>query len=110
MYRVKNCKSCIKIFDYAEEIDNFLIVMERPEQCVDMWDYINNNGAFNEKKAKKYFKQIIECVLELKSNNILHRDIKDENILMDLINEEIKIIDFGASTHHTTQDLYDFQG
>ena len=84
--------------------------MERPEHCVDMWEYINNNGAFNEKKAKKYFKQIIEGVLELKSNNILHRDIKDENILIDLINDEIKIIDFGASTNYTTLDLYDFHG
>lgn len=110
MLKVKNCKKSIQIIDYAEQKDYFMIVMERPLNCVDFWDYINDNGPLNEITAKKYFKQIVEGVIELKSNGVLHRDIKDENILVDLINDEIKIIDFGASTHYTNQDLYDFHG
>jgi serine/threonine protein kinase len=110
MLKVRNCKKSIQIIDYAEQKDYFMIVMERPLDCVDFWDYINDNGPLDEIKAKKYFKQIVEGVIELKSNGVLHRDIKDENILVDLINDEIKIIDFGASTHYTNQDLYDFNG
>jgi serine/threonine protein kinase len=110
MLKVKNCKKSIQIIDFKEENDFFMIIMERPLNCVDFWDYINDNGPLNEIKAKKYFKQIVEGVIELKSNGVLHRDIKDENILVDLVNDEIKIIDFGASTHYTNQDLYDFHG
>ena len=110
MLKLRKCKKSIQIIDYAEQKDYFMIVMERPLNCVDFWDYINDNGPLNEVKAKKYFKQIVEGVIELKSNGVLHRDIKDENILVDLINDEIKIIDFGASTHYTNQDLYDFHG
>ena len=110
MVKVKNCKNCIKIIDYAEHKDYFMIVMERPEKCIDFWDYINDNGPLDEIIAKKYFKKIVEGVMELKSNGVLHRDIKDENLLVDLINDEIKIIDFGASTYYTNQDLLDFHG
>lgn len=111
MYKVKKCKNCIKIIDYKEENDDFLIVMERPKHCVDMWDHIYEHGPFNETKAKKYFMQILEGVLDLKSNNVIHRDIKDENILVDSVNDEIKIIDFGGSAFYKNEeDLYDFHG
>ncbi len=84
--------------------------MERPSKCIDLWDYIDNNGPINEKLAKIFFKQIITSVLEMKSNGVLHRDIKDENILVDLNTLELKLIDFGADAHYTQEPLDTFHG
>ena len=110
MYRVFNCKNCIKIVEYIEERDCFLIIMERPEDSVDLWDYINDHGTLNESITRKIFKQILDSILDMKLNGVLHRDIKDENVLVDLKNETIKIIDFGCGTYCTNEDLHDFHG
>jgi protein-serine/threonine kinase len=84
--------------------------MELPDDSIDLWDYISNCGRINEVKAKIMFKQILEAILEMKENGILHFDIKDENILVDIKNEKIKIIDFGAGEYYKTDDFNDYQG
>lgn len=110
MYKVIDCKGCIKIIDYIERNDRYMIIMERPENCIDLWDFIYNKGPLNQQLAKLFFKKIVSTVLEMKSNGVLHRDIKDENILVDLTTFELKLIDFGAGTHYTETELTDFQG
>lgn len=110
MYRVSECPGCIKILDYIERHDRYMIVMERPEKVIDLWDFINNRGPLNEQLAKVFLKKIIMTVLEMKANGVIHRDIKDENILVDLNTLELKLIDFGAGTHYTNEYLTDFQG
>lgn len=110
MHRVKDCTGCIKILDYIEKSDRYLIIMERPKRCIDLWDYINNNGPLDERLAKLFFRQVCNTVLEMRANGVLHCDIKDENILVDLDTFELKLIDFGAGTHHTQNILKEFQG
>lgn len=110
MYQVRGCPGCIKILDYIERQDHFLIFMERPQKTVDLWDYIDKNGPLNENLAKLFFTQIVNTVLDMKKHEVLHRDIKDENILVDLNTLELKLIDFGAGTFYTNEDLVDFQG
>ena len=48
-----------------------------------------------ENTSKKIFKQIIKTLKFIHSKNIVHRDIKPHNILLDL-NSNIKICDFGV--------------
>ena len=49
-----------------------------------------------EDECKYIFKQIVEGIVYLHSKNIIHRDIKLENLLLDEI-KTLKIIDFGFS-------------
>lgn len=67
-------------------------------------DLISNKGALSERKAKKYFKQILSAVNYLHDNSIVHRDLKIENILVDK-NDNIKIIDFGLSNFYDKKEL-----
>jgi serine/threonine protein kinase len=110
MYRANACHGCIKIIDYIECNDRYLIIMERPTRCIDLWDFINNRGPLNEHTARIFFKQIVNTVLNMKLNGVLHRDIKDENILVDESTYELKLIDFGAGTYYTDESLNEFQG
>ena len=52
--------------------------------------------CLEENEAKHLFRQTVEGVAYLHSQNIAHRDIKLENILLDE-KQSIKLIDFGFS-------------
>lgn len=48
-------------------------------------------------KFPKYFKQILEGVKQCHDHDLIHRDIKLENILYDIKTDTMKIADFGLS-------------
>jgi serine/threonine protein kinase len=112
MLRVSHVKNCIKIFDYVEQTHCFIIVMERLEAYKDLFDFITEKGSLNENSVREYFKQIVKTIIEIYNLGVLHRDIKDENILIDLKTGQLKLIDFGAGTFFTNKNsiFTDFQG
>ena len=95
LHRVHH-KYIIKMLDYFEEPDHFYIVMERPEKYIELFDYITQKGVVSERSSRYLFRQIVEAVHYCLSKGVVHRDVKDENILIDLKNNHIKLIDFGA--------------
>jgi serine/threonine protein kinase len=113
MLRVSNVKNCIKILDYMEQRNCFVIVMERIETCKDLFDYITECGdKLDEIRVKSYFRQIVQTVCDCYKLGVFHRDIKDENILIDMNSSQLKLIDFGAGTFFTNKNCLftDFQG
>ena len=85
------------MLDYFEDDFNFYIIMEKPEQCVDLYDFIVDNVTLAESVARGIFTQLLEAVEYCFSKDLVHRDIKSENVLLDLKNKEVKLIDFGCS-------------
>ena len=59
-------------------------------------DLISRNGALSEKEANRYCRQILEGLVYLHNKNIIHRDIKGANILLDRY-MNCKLADFGGS-------------
>ena len=88
-----NNKNIIKILDYFEDGNYIFIVMEYINGG-DLYTFIRKRIKLEEKMAKFIFKQIISTIDYYHGFNIVHRDIKLENILLDL-NHGIKICDFG---------------
>merc|ERR1712227_83780 len=109
MQQVQNVPGVIKILDWFEMPESFFIVMERC-RGQDLFDYISENGALKENQARILFKQLLNTVLMCHNNGVLHRDIKDENILIDASNNQIKLIDFGSGTYLHDGLYNDFEG
>ncbi|KAF9426414.1 hypothetical protein BGZ76_002780 [Entomortierella beljakovae] len=70
-------------------------LLVRRTSC-DLFECIEHHSKFSESQARMIFKQIVECVHYLNSRGICHRDIKDENIVIDG-DFVVKLIDFGSA-------------
>lgn len=64
----------------------------------DMLTYIQSiNGPVGERDCKPWMRQILSAVAYLHRMNIIHRDLKLENLLIETSTRTIKLCDFGFS-------------
>nr|XP_047135501.1 testis-specific serine/threonine-protein kinase 3-like [Hydra vulgaris] len=70
----------------------------------DLLEYIKKHKIMSESVAKVFFSQVLDAILYLHSKNILHRDLKCENIL---IGDKLKplLADFGFAKYVKNNDL-----
>uniref|UniRef100_A0A8B9N735 non-specific serine/threonine protein kinase n=1 Tax=Accipiter nisus TaxID=211598 RepID=A0A8B9N735_9AVES len=66
----------------------------------EVFDYLVSHGRMKEKEARAKFRQIVSAVHYCHQKNIVHRDLKAENLLLDA-DANIKIADFGFSNEFT---------
>ncbi|KAI9224817.1 kinase-like domain-containing protein [Blastocladiella britannica] len=70
--------------------------MLRPRVSCDLFECIDAHEYFPENIVRHIFRQVVDVVAYLYSKNIVHRDLKDENIVIDEA-YNIKLIDFGSA-------------
>ena len=63
--------------------------MEHETQMMDLFEATQKMGYFNESDAKSILKQVYQGTTHCLSVGILHRDIKDENVLVNLKTNEV---------------------
>ena len=98
--RVRDVPGVIKLLDFIETKDSFMIVMEKPSNCQDLFDFIGfqPNENLSEEIACDFFYKILKTIIGCYDKKVIHRDIKPENILVDCDSFELKLIDFGGGS------------
>lgn len=82
-----------------------LIIMEYAENGTVLDFLMDLNDGLIEAIACKYFKQLISAIDYCHSKNIVHRDLKLENLLLDRF-FNLKLVDFGfARKMHANHEL-----
>jgi len=92
-----NHPKIIKFKEYFETSDKLYIVQE---YCSggNLCDLVRKNKGLSETRAKEIFVQLLQAVKYLHSSNIVHRDIKSENVLLTEKNaDDVRLLDFGLS-------------
>lgn len=90
----------VEMIDFFEDETNYYIEMvPHGLPGMDLFDYIELRTNMNEDECRRIFVQVASAVhfLHVKAK-VVHRDIKDENIILDA-EGTIKLIDFGSATY-----------
>uniref|UniRef100_A0A3B4ALR1 non-specific serine/threonine protein kinase n=1 Tax=Periophthalmus magnuspinnatus TaxID=409849 RepID=A0A3B4ALR1_9GOBI len=100
----------VKVMEVFENGGYFQMVMEKHGDGMDLFEFIDRQPRLDEPLASYIFRQLVAAVFYLRTKNILHRDIKDENIIIDKC-FHIRLIDFGSAAMMVPGKLfYNFCG
>ena len=77
---------------------------------MDLFDYISKQEFLAENIARKIFRQVLDAVLYCELKGVFHRDIKDENIILDLKTGEAKLADFGSGAQLHNSEYTEYEG
>lgn len=88
----------VKLIDFQKTENNIYLVLE---YCAggDLAVFLQEHGPVEEPLAQRWMKQLAESFKILRSKNIIHRDLKLQNILMteNSVQAQLKLADFGMS-------------
>ena len=107
---VQRVPGVIKFFEFYELRDEFVLVFERPSPCSDLNEFYKKSGTFSKEMTRNFFCQMVGTVKSCYDHGIVHRDIKLQNIIVDLEQLKLKLIDFGCSAWVKNEDYTDFGG
>ncbi|KAI9736684.1 MAG: hypothetical protein M1834_000888 [Cirrosporium novae-zelandiae] len=90
----------VEMTDFFEDNINYYIEMvPHGIPGMDLFDYIELRTNMEEDECKSIFRQVVGAIYHLHSKAlVVHRDIKDENVVLDG-EGKIKLIDFGSAAY-----------
>ena len=107
---VSHIKGVNKLLDYYEQPKSFMLVLEKPDHGMDLFDYTSEKKVLKESCARAFFRQILDTINEIHKAGVVHRDVKDENILVNVKTGQLYLIDFGSGAFLKDTVYTDFDG
>ncbi len=96
-------ENIVKILDVVITDDLKYIVMEFIDG-ITLKDYIDRIGTLSWKEAVYYTKQILRALSHAHEKQVIHRDIKPQNIML-LSDGTVKVTDFGIAKHPNAEAI-----
>ena len=89
----------IELLDWYDLDRELVLVLERPSDSMDLFEYIRHKGLLWEWEARLMMRQLVDAAIALEKRQIFHQDIKRKNILIDTGSgiPGVRLIDFGLS-------------
>jgi serine/threonine protein kinase len=88
-------QNIIRLEHYFQDSDNCYLLLELWE-FGDLATLIRNNTKLTSKLTREFTMEIVSALEEMRAKNVVHRDLKPHNILLD-DTYHIKLADFGAA-------------
>jgi len=92
------------LFAYFEEGGEFFLVQELIEGC-DLSKEINSQHIWSEFQTLNFLQEILPVLRYIHENNLIHRDIKPQNIMRRSQNNQLVLIDFGIVKELTSSEV-----
>src|SRR5690625_2317573 len=93
----------VNIYDVGEEDHILYMVMEYVDGLT-LKEYIQQNSPIAVEEALEIMKQLTDAISHAHANGLIHRDIKQQNVLVDRYGN-VKITDFGIAMALTATSL-----
>lgn len=94
----------VNIYDTGNDHDIYYIVMEYVDGGT-LKDYINAKGKLSYRESINYALAIASALGQAHKNNIIHRDVKPQNILLTRAKRLPKVADFGIARAITSSTM-----
>ena len=92
-----------KLYEYFERDNNLYLVQEFIDG-MSLSEEFEQQGAFDEQKIQNIVEELLPVLAYIEEQNILHRDIKPDNIMRRRSDGQLMLIDFGAARVKTGRD------
>ncbi|XP_051762566.1 uncharacterized protein LOC127519128 isoform X7 [Ctenopharyngodon idella] len=86
----------IQLYEWFEHPRKFTLVMEFPEPCESLLDFIVRHPQLDETTARVIMRQAVLAVQHCVEHGVFHNDVHAQNFLLKKNTLELKLIDFGC--------------
>ncbi|XP_037108197.1 serine/threonine-protein kinase pim-2-like [Syngnathus acus] len=102
----------IALLEICDLEKDLVLIMERPVRSVALSTYLMWRTLLEEDEAKYIMKQLVDAAIKMHAANIFHRDLKQENILLEASPgvTRVRVIDFGCSCLVSMEPYHDYFG
>ena len=99
--RLRHHPNIAYLYELMVSESKIYMVMEHVSEG-EVFHFIEDHGPIVEQEAKRLFRQLVKAIQFCHDNNIVHRDLKLENVMLDK-DVNVKLIDFGFTREYESK-------